>query len=158
MKKTKYLLIIIVALLFASQSFAAWTLTPSRVGSTKHHLYWKLVMTSDGASLAATDILQYMDAGLLPMVRSSTMMIMNISPGEGSVIPNTTINITLTDAGGIAVFSETGYSKDADTVGISLATDYNQYLPVYDTLSITMNDIGDSGDQVTLFFDCWLED
>ena len=84
-------------------------------------------------------------------------MVMTVSPGTGSVAPDTTINITLSNAQGIAVFVHTGYSNTADTTGISLSEDFNQYPTVFGLFYLTLNDIGASGDQVTLYFDCWIE-
>jgi hypothetical protein len=99
-----------------------------------------------------------MPVELKSLAQGSAMMIMKVSPGLTTVAPDTTINVTLSDSQGTAIFTKTGYSNTADTTGISLAADYNQYLPIHDKLYLTLNDIGTTGDQVTLYFECWMED
>jgi len=54
------------------------------------------------------------------------------------------------------MWSDTGISKDAITWH-SLSDDINMYLPILDKFYLTVNDIGDAGDQVTLYFHCWIE-
>ena len=156
--KKSLLLAVVVFFLMVSQAFATWTLTPSLVGKVGHYMTWKVVCTSDGSALTATDLVAKMDARLKKLVQGSTMMIMTVSPGVVGVAPDTTIDITLSNAQGIPVFVHTGYSNTADTTGISLAEDYNQYFTVDGLFYLTMSDIGSSGDQVTLYFFCWMED
>ena len=98
-----------------------------------------------------------MPEGPKKAVQGGTMMIMTVSPGTTTVAPDTTIDITLSNAQGIAVFVHTGYSNTADTTGISLAEDFNQYLTAHDKFYLTLNDIGSAGDQVTIYFECWDE-
>lgn len=143
--------------LFATSAFATWTLTPAKVARHGHYLTWKVKCTSDGSSLAATDIVALMPDDLKILAQGSSMMILKVSPGLTTVAPDTTIDVTLSDEQGTAIFVHTGYSNTADTTGISLAEDYNQYPPVHDKLYLTLNDIGTAGDQVTLYFECWLE-
>lgn len=149
---------ITLVLLMASQSMAAWTLTPSVVSRAGHYMLWKVVCTSDGNALTATDLVALMPVGLQRIIPGATMMIMKISPGTTTVAPDTTIDVTLSDAQGTAIFTGTAYSYTAATTGISLAKDYNQYPTIYSKLYLTLNDIGTTGDQVTLFFECWVED
>ena len=92
----------------------------------------------------------------LRLGQGETLMLMKVSPGTGSVIPNTTINITLTDNEGDAVWADTGISKDAISWH-DMSEDIAAYIPVLGKLYLTLNDIGDSGDQVTLYFICWRE-
>jgi len=153
----KGLLAVIVFFLMVSQAFATWTLTPSLVGKAGHYLTWKVVCTSDGSSLAATNLVASMDANLKKLVQGSTMMIMKVSPGLTTVAPDTTIDVTFSDSQGTAIFVHTGYSNVADTTGISLAEDFNQYFTVHDKFYLTLSDIGTTGDQVTLYFECWIE-
>lgn len=150
-------LVTFFVLVMVSQSFAAWTLTPSLISKSGHYFTWKVVCTSDGNALTATDLVAKMPEGLKQLAQGGTMMIMTVSPGTGSVAPDTTIDITLSNAESIAVFVHTGYSNTADTTGISLAEDFNQYFTVHDKFYLTINDIGVSGDQVILYFECWDE-
>ena len=158
MKKIKILLMVMAVLLvWSSSCLATWTLTPSRVSKTSHYLLWKVVCTSDGSGMAATDLVALMDAQLKTMVQGSTQMIMKVSPGTGGVAPDTTIDVTLSDAQGTAIFTHAAYSNVADTTGISLAEDYGAYPTIYGAFYLTLNDIGTSGDQVTLYFEAWIE-
>lgn len=155
----KILATIAMAVVFlSSTAWASWTVTPSLVSKTGHYMLWKVVCTSDGNALTATDLVPLMSDHLKRLVQGSTMMIMKVSPGTTTVAPDTTIDVTLSDAQGTAVFVHTGYSNSADTTGISLAEDYNQYLSVHEKFYLTLNDIGTTGDQVILYFECWMED
>lgn len=154
----KILLALLLVFMFSVNSMATWTLTPSLVSKAGHYMLWEVVCTSDGNALTATDLVAQMPAELKRLVQGSALMIMTVSPGTSTVAPDTTIDVTLSNAQGIAFFVHTGYSNTADTTGISLAEYYNQYPTVFDKLYLTLNDIGSSGDQVTLYFFCWLED
>lgn len=155
--KMKKIILVIILMLLTTNVYAAWTLTPSVVSRSGHYLTWKVVCTSDGSSLSATDLIAELGDRDKRLIQGATMMIMTVSPGTGSVAPDTTIDITLSNAQGIAVFVHTGYSNTADTTGISLAEDFNQYLTAHDKFYLTLNDIGSAGDQVTIYFECWDE-
>jgi hypothetical protein len=153
----KIFLSLIIVLFLAGNSWATWTLTPTLISKAGHYMQWKVVCTSDGDALSATDLVASMPEKLKQLVQGATLMVMTVSPGTGSVAPDTTIDVTLSNAQGIAVFVHTGYSNTADTTGISLAEDFNQYPTVFGLFYLTLNDIGTAGDQVTLYFDCWVE-
>lgn len=156
MKKICVALLLVMA--FAVNCFATdWTLTPSLISKSKHYLQFKVVCTSNGSSLAATDLVALMSDKMKTELQGVTLMVMTVSPGTSTVAPDTTINVTLSNAQGIAIFTHTGYSNTADTTGISLAEDFNQYPTIFDKFYLTLNDIGTTGDQVTLYFDCWVE-
>lgn len=157
MKRIFTLGLILTMLLLASSSWAAWVLKPSLVSIAKHYMTWKVECTSDGNALTATDLVTLMEPSLRDLVQGSTLMIMTVSPGTGSVAPDTTINVSLSNSQNIVVFTHDAYSNTADTTGIDLSEDYNQYLTVYSKFYLTLNDIGTSGDKVTLYFDCWVE-
>lgn len=154
----KLLFAVFMVLAISTQAIAAWTLTPSWVSIKGHYLSWKVICTSDGDALSATDLVALMPPGLKALAQGSSMMIMKVSPGLTTVAPDTTIDVTLSDAQGTAIFVHTGYSNTADTTGISLAEDFNQYPTVHDAFYLAISDIGSSGDQVTLYFECWVED
>ena len=124
-------LIVFALLMMACNAWADWTLTPTLISKAGHYMQWKVVCTSDGNSLSATDIVALMPENLKRVVQGASLMVMTVSPGTGSVAPDTTIDITLSNAQGIAVFVHTGYSNTADTTGISLAEDFNQYPTVF---------------------------
>jgi hypothetical protein len=159
MKAIRVFILAAILLLMASAScFAAWTLTPSKVDRDGHYLTWKVLCTSDGSSLAATDLVALMPIGLANLARGATMMIMTVAPGADAVAPDTTIDVTLSDAQGIPIFVHAAYSNTANTTGISLSEDFNQYPAIHSKLYLILNDIGTAGDQVTLYFECWTED
>lgn len=134
-----------------------WTLAVTRVAQARHYLKWKVVCTSDGSALSATDLVALAHTAKINSLQGSSLMAMKVSPGTGGVIPDTTINVTLTDEEDDAVFTMTGASKDAISWH-DLSTDIGMYPTVFDKLSLAINDIGASGDQVTLYFICWIED
>jgi len=150
-------IIILLVLGFAGEAFATWTLTPSMVSKTKNYILWKVVCTSDAGALTATDLVAKMSDDMKRLVMGSTQMVMTVSPGTDTVIPNTTIDVTLSNEQGTAIFVHTGYSKDVDTTGILLSEDFGAYPTVFRLYYLTLNDIGDAGDQVTLYFLCWIE-
>ena len=107
--------------------------------------------------MSATDLVALAHTAKINSLQGSSLMAMKVSPGTGGVIPDTTINVTLTDEEDDAVFTMTGASKDAISWH-DLSTDIGMYPTVFDKLSLAINDIGASGDQVTLYFICWIED
>ena len=133
-----------------------WTLTPSLVSKSENLVKWKVVCTSDGNALTATDVFALMNDRLKRLIGGSFGMRMTVEPGTGGVIPNTTINVTITNAQGHTMYAATAFSKDVVTPGANLSEDWGDYIPIYDYFGLAINDIGDSGDQVTLYFDCWL--
>lgn len=144
-------------LLLVVPAWATWTITPSIVSQAGHYLKWKVVLTSDGSALSATDLLAQMSARMVRQLQGETLMSMKVSPGTGGVIPNTTINVTLSDDEQDALFTMTGASKDAISWH-DLSNSINMYPPVTGLLYLTVNDVGDSGDQVTLYFIMWMEE
>lgn len=155
----KLFIAILILLAWGSQAIAAdWTLTPSLVSRAGHRALWKVVCTSNGSALTATDLVALMPAQLKELVQKASLMVMTVSPGTGAVAPDATIDVTLSNEQAIAIFTHTGYSNVADTTGISLAEDYGQYLPIFGKFYLTLSDIGTAGDQVTLYIDCWVTD
>jgi hypothetical protein len=154
----RILMAMVFVLLMASQSWAAWTLTASKVSQTKHYLLWKVLCTSDGSAMTATNLLgsTIMSSELKGLVQGTTHMILKVSPGTGGVAPDTTIDVVLLDAQSTAIFTHAAFSGSADTIA-SLAEDYGSYPTVYGALYLTLSDIGTTGDQVTLYFESWIE-
>ena len=132
----------------------AWTLAVSKVSQTRHYLKWKVVCTSDGSSMSATDLVALMPDNLKN--KEQALMKLKVSPGTGGVIPDTTINITLTDDEGDSLWADTDISKDAVTWH-TLSKDVGIYIPIFSKLYLAFNDIGTAGDQVTLYFISWME-
>jgi len=150
---------LIFAILFfiaAPYAHAAWTIVTTVSASGGHYIKFKVVCTSDGSALTATDLVaEFEEQTSVKLVRGLTAMLLKVVPGTTTVIPNTTIDITLTDEESSELWSDTGISKDEATWH-SLADDINAYPPILDKLYLAINDIGDSGDQVTFYFHCWI--
>lgn len=155
-KLNGFLITILITLFLAGPAMAAWTLTPSMLHSAGKLIKWRVVCTSDGDALTATDLIALMGNQMKFKVSGSILTVMNVYPGAGAVIPNTTINVTLTNDEGRTVYAATAFSKDAVTAGNDLSEDYSWYIPVYGYLGLALNDIGDSGDQVTLEFEAYI--
>ncbi|MDD2657189.1 MAG: hypothetical protein PHD04_00825 [Candidatus Pacebacteria bacterium] len=154
----KIFISILLVLAFATSGLAVdWTLAVNKVSRAGHYLLWKVVCTSNGSSLAATDLVALMSNNLKQEIQGATEMIMTVSPGTGAVAPDTTIDVTLSNSQGTAIFTHTGYSNVADTTGIQLSEDYNNFFTIYDKFYLTLSDIGTAGDQVTLYFEAWIE-
>ena len=155
MKKLLFLTIALV-LLLVSSAWADWTLVVSGVSEAGHYMKWKVVCTSDGGALSATNILALPGARLLRVGQGETLMLLKVSPGTGAVIPDNTIDIILSDAEQDALWTETTISKDAISWH-DMSDDIDAYIPVLGPLYLTLNDIGTAGDQVTLYFISWRE-
>jgi len=153
----KRLFLIICFLLFSQSAWAAWTIDAAKVSRYKNYLYWSATLTSDGNALTATNLLAESGlSGLLSSIRGSSLMVCYVLPGTGAVIPNTTINITITNEFDAELWSDTGMSQNAGTWH-KLYEDLGPYPPIVSELNIALNDIGDAGDQVTVYFLCWVE-
>ena len=154
--KKLLLLTIALVLLLASSAWADWTLVVSGVSEAGHYMKWKVVCTSDGDALSATNMLALPGARLLRVGQGETLMLLKVSPGTGAVIPDNTIDIILSDAEQDALWTETTISKDAISWH-DMSDDIDAYIPVLGPLYLTLNDIGTAGDQVTLYFISWRE-
>lgn len=157
MKKIISYLIVFIALLMAVPSYAAWTITTELIDIKGSNLYIKVNCVSDGDALSATDFVQYADDELNRYLRrGATMMVMDVVPGTGGAAPTTTINITISNIEQLAVYTETGLSNVANTLGKDLSLDYTQYPSIDTKMYITLNDIGNAADSVAFYFKCWV--
>ena len=155
--KKAILLASLILVAMAGPAFGAWTLTASVEQINDNYLHWKIVCTSDGNALSATDVLTLSPVkGFLGDLKGSSLMTMYVSPGTGAVIPNGTVDITLSNHNQRALWADTAISKDAGSWH-KLWDDIGIFPPVSDKLYLTVNDIGDAGDQVTLEFLSWVE-
>lgn len=161
MEKKAALLIVglIIVSLWAGLARAAWTITPSVASEEGNYTYLKLACTSDGSSMSATDFMPYLqDQGIKSKLVGSTILVLDVEPGTGGVAPDATIDVTLSNTAGLSVWADTGISYSANTTGNDLSTDYGQYPALQGKMYLTINDVGDSGDMVTLYFLVYRED
>jgi len=165
MIKKKISFLIFAILFFIAlpmQVYAEWTIDTTVSANSAHWIKFKVVCTSDGDSLTATDLVaEFEEQVSSKFVQGLTAIWLRVIPGTGDEIPNTTINITLTDEEEETLWSETGISKDASTTHL-LYTSTNgdsigMWPPILDKFYLTINDIGDEDDTVTLYFHCWIE-
>jgi len=133
----------------------AWDLVVTREYKTNHYMKWKVVCTSDGAALTATDLVALMPEQLKN--QPQLLMLMKVSPGTGGVVPDNTFTITLTDEEGDELWSKAAISNVAVSWH-SMSEDIGAYIPLFSELNLAFDDIGTSGDQVTLYFISWLEE
>ena len=132
-----------------------WTVTVTREHKTFHYLKWKVVLTSDGGALAATDLVALMPEQLKN--QNQLLMLLKVSPGTGGVLPDNTFTITFTDEEGDAIWTKAAISNVAVSWH-SMSEDIGAYIPLFDKLYLAIDDIGTAGDQITLYFISWLEE
>lgn len=153
----KILLIAAIIMMWTSTSWAAWTLDQSIVYKQGNYVVLTLLFTSDGSATTAQNIKTGMTLAESDAFDRATWMTMDIDPGTEGVAPGATIDISFLDATGKTHFAHTAYAYDADTIGVDLSEDEGRYLCAYDMTNITFNDIGDSGDQITLQLTGYIE-
>jgi len=160
MRRLAVLLATILVLVFTIPAYAAWHIQSSTVFRGSRYIKVKITCISDGNALTAYDLLSnYPDKGL---VQGATGYLLKVVPGTGDVIPNTTIDITLGDDEGSTLWSDTTISKDATTwhplyLSTNGSTVGGPFPPITGKLYLTLNDIGDSGDTITLYLIVWRE-
>lgn len=170
MKKTLILIGLFLTLI-VSPAWATWTFEISELETSPdgHNFTWKIVCTSDGAAQTSIDILKastYVTfiasnpTDLLRKIRTSRLLVMMVEPGTGAVLPDAVTSITLARISGKPFYVNSATFPavfNASSNYDSMHTLYKQYPPVGQNLYFTGSDIGDSGDQITLYIDSWIE-
>lgn len=152
----KIFLALLMVLLMASQAWAAWTLTPSKVTSTDHYLVWKVLCTSDGSALSATDLIALLPSNLLSVVQKGCIIDMEVQPGTGGVAPDNAFILTLSETIRGTRYTHAALSNVANT-NADPSEDLGQYPDIGVDFLLTFDDIGASGDQITIVFTEWIE-
>ena len=153
----KIIMTLVLFMVFCTQAFGAWTLSvdyAKKVTPANNYIVVKVIGTSDGSALSATDIMALI--GSTSSITDGSMIFLYVDPGTGGVAPNNTINITLTNNFDQELWAQTGISYTAGSWH-KLWEDIGSFPPLLDQLKLAINDIGDSGDQVTLYFYIWRE-
>lgn len=135
-----------------------WTLAVSKVARSRHYLKWKVVCTSDGNAMAATDLIAQTGAGINELQGSALMMVKAV-PGSGDVIPDADFDFTLSDDEDDAILTITDSDKDA-AEWHDASIDIGMYPAIFGKLYLAFPTAADwtSGDQCTLYFINWIED
>jgi hypothetical protein len=164
----KFIFALIFLFMFCSQAFGAWTIAVTKLEETDHYLKWQALCTSDGSTLTATDLMVAsssaeavvtIERNLKGKISGATLMVLRAVSGTGGVVPNGTYTVTLNNDENNAIFTSGNFPVVYDVANshASLAEDMGQYPTAFDKLYAVISDIGDSGDQVTLIFECWKE-
>ena len=165
MKKFKVFLSVLIAaiviiLVWPMPAFAVWGIGQVNPGTgivKGNYAAFGMRFTSDGNALSATDIIaRIANTTLKGKVQGGTFYKMGIDPGEGGVIPNAAFDITITNYWGMSIYTGTSLSYTADSWP-DMVTPMGVYPPVLNEFNIAISDIGDAGDQVTLYFYFWIE-
>lgn len=154
----KFILAAILVLFLASTANAAWSFRFGQHRMAKNYIKWFVILTSDTNALTAVDLLARPELGrrLKSMIQGASLMLMKVVPGTGSAKPTTTIDIQLEDEENHDLWAKTGISANGMTWH-KLWEDIGSYPPILTELNVVINDIGGSGDEVTLYFICWIE-
>jgi len=137
----------------------AWILQPSIVEASGNYIKWRLKCTSDASALAATDILSetYMPRDMKTKIQGLTYMRMKIDPkGVDATNLETTLDVTLSDSEGDALYTSTGNSASVISWH-DLSTDIAAYPTIFERLYVTFNDLGAASNDFYLYFICWKE-
>lgn len=138
----------------------SWILKPTIVSQSHNYIKWRLECWNDANALSATDILSetYMPRDMRTKLQGLTCMRMKIDPlGSSGDTLATTIDITLSDAEGDALYTTTTNSASVISWH-DLSTDVSAYWTIFDKLYLTVNDLGDAlAEDFYLYFICWKE-
>lgn len=150
------IMVVIVFLIMVSQVFAAWTIDISVTDVKGNYVIYKVLCTSNGDALPATDIVALMNTEEYEYIKAGAVgLVLSVSPGAGGVAPDTEIDIVFTDINGVTVFDEADFSYTEDTSGVPLWWDWWSYPVITTKFYLALNDIGADGDQVTLYLLCY---
>ena len=156
----KRLIIILCLLMWAGVAIAAPKVKTTVADVKGKYVYLKIVYTSDGTDAAAVDIVAAADSDALRYIqRGFTAMVLNADPDTGGTSPANDVDAIFTDITGIAIRTTTGNAIAAatDTLGIDMSDDLGQYPVITSSFTITLEDIGSSGDKITFYLIGWVE-
>lgn len=163
MKKLRIFLpifLIIITIAWVTPAFAEWSIQQVNPGTgivKGNYAAFGMTFTSDGSAMAATDIIaRIANATLKSNVQGKTLYKIGVSPGSGGVAPNAAFDITVTNDWDMIIYAGTSISHSAESwpdIFVSMAV----YPPVLNEFNLAIGDIGDSGDQVTLYFYFWVD-
>ena len=153
----RLILAAILVLFAAGVANAAWSFQARIESQADNYLKWSVKCTSDGNALTATDLIAlFGNSRTKQLIRGTSLLMMKVSPGTASVAPDNTFDIQLEDLENDDIWSDTGISYTAISWH-QLWDDIETYPTVFSELNLVVSDIGASGDQITLYFICWVE-
>jgi len=156
----KRIILIFCVLMWAGVAMATPTVKTTVLDVKGKQAWLKILYTSDGTDAAAVDIVAYADTAAKQIIEKGFICeILSTDPGTGGVAPNGATDVIFTDIAGFAVKTTTGnaISHTAKTTGIEMWTDYKQLPAISSKWYITVEDLGDSGDQMTYVLYGWVE-
>lgn len=160
MKINKILIAFILCLIWAVNIFATPTVKTTVLDVKGKQVWLKILYTSDGTDAAAVDIVAGADTAAKQIIEKGfTCEILSTDPGTAGVAPNGATDVIFTDIGGFAVKTTTGdaISHTAKTTGITMWSDYGHMPAISSKWYITVEDLGDDGDQMTYVLFGWVE-
>ena len=153
----------------------AWTLTAAVTYRKGNYVKFKIVCTSDGAAMAATDLLALSPGGTGSIVKSTTqtgrtmrdevegvtLMILKCVPAAApaAAVPEAAWDFTLYDEESHAIYTSTDNALDANSWH-DMNTDISAYPPLLDKLYLAFPTAADwdTGNIVDFYFIGWREE
>lgn len=146
-------------LLMASPSFAAWTISSTLAYSRTHEVCVQVTFVGDGSALTAKDILDKVRDSLSATdynrFINGIFTAIDVVPSTTSA-PDNTFTLTITDALGVTKFSKGTIAADSNTT-VDMSEDALYPFVCPSQFKVAFDDIGTSGDTITLQIHCWIE-
>jgi len=158
----KFILAVLLVLVLSFPAYGAgWSVAaagPVDGIVVGNYAVFGLTFTSDGNALSARDLIanDIKSSLLKKRIQGRTLYAMNVCPGTSGVAPNAAFDITITNDFGKTLLAATSVSHTADSWPSVTAT-MSAYPPILTKFNVAFGDIGDSGDQVTVYFYFWVE-
>ena len=152
----------------------SWTLTSAVTYRRDNYIKFHISCTSDGAAMAATDLLALDPGGgtgsivksktqtgrtLRDELMGVTLMILKCIPGAaGDAVPEAVWDFTLSDEESSAIYTSTDNATDAISWH-DMSTDISAYPPMLDKLYLAFPTAADwdSGNTIDMYFIGWRE-
>lgn len=151
---------VLFLILVTSPAMAEWGIQQVNPGTgivKGNYASFGVLFTSDGNALSATDIIARIgNMTLKSNVQGRTLYAINVSPGTDAAAPNAAFTLAITNDWDKSLVSLASIDHSADSWP-DITEDMALYPPILNELNIALGDIGDAGDQVTVYFYFWIE-
>ena len=142
-------------MLFTVSAYAAPTVSVTVADVKGQNVVFKVLYTSDGTDAAAVDICANMDYEASKWLKSGPSMVYyTVDPGLASVAPNGAFDIIISDITGVTIYStaNNAIEHNADSGPASFFDNLSGFPLMMTTKTyLTVEDLGDAGDQVTFY-------